>query len=134
MTYLVDTSALVRIIRRQVDQRWDDLAERGMLALCEPVLVEALAVVDAKRYNESENQLRSTYPWVPVPDDAWSIVGTIRRELAAKSQHQGLSVADHLIVATAIKQKLVVLHEDTDFETVARLVPQLRQQRLSEEL
>jgi predicted nucleic acid-binding protein len=130
--YLVDTSALVRIIRGQVDQRWDDLVERGMLAVCEPVLVETLTVADAKRYNETETGLRATYPWVPVPDDVWSIVTAIRRELAVKSQHQGLSVADHLIAATAIRLKLVVLHEDADFETAARFVPQLQQQRLSE--
>jgi hypothetical protein len=36
-----------------------------------------------------------------------------------------------VIVATAMRLKLFVLHEDTDFETVARLVPQLREQRLS---
>ena len=132
MKYLVDTSALVRIVRGQVDQRWDEFVERGMLAVCEPVLVETLTIVDAKRYAEAETELRATYPWVPVPDDAWSIVSTIRRELAAKSQHRGLSVADHLIAATAIRLKLVVLHEDADYETAARFVPQLHQQRLSE--
>lgn len=131
MNYLVDTSALVRIIRGQVDARWDDLVERGMLAICEPVLVEALTMADAKSYGRVEDEIRGTYPWVPVPDDVWSIVGSVRRDLAAQSQHQGLSIADHLVVATAIRLKLVVLHEDTDFETVARLVPQFQQERLA---
>jgi predicted nucleic acid-binding protein len=40
-------------------------------------------------------------------------------------------VADHLVVATAIRLKLVVLHEDADFETVARVIPQLHEQRLT---
>jgi predicted nucleic acid-binding protein len=66
-----------------------------------------------------------------VPDDVWSIVEAVQRELAALSQHHGLSVADHLVVATAMRQKLMVLHEDADFETVSRLIPQLREQRLS---
>jgi predicted nucleic acid-binding protein len=94
-------------------------------------LVEALTVADAKSYVKVEDELRGTYPWVPMPDDVWSIVGAVRRDLAAQSQHHGLSVADHLIVATAIRLKLVVLHEDGDFETVARLVPQFQQQRLT---
>ncbi len=115
MKYPVDSSALIRIIRGQVDQRWDDLVERGMLAVCEPVLVESLAVADTKRYHETEAELRATYPWVPVPDDVWTIV-------------------DHLIAATAIRLKLVVLHEDADFETAARLVQQLEQQRLSRQV
>jgi predicted nucleic acid-binding protein len=42
-----------------------------------------------------------------------------------------LSVADHLVVATAIRLKHIVLHEDADFETAAKLIPQLQQQRIS---
>lgn len=59
------------------------------------------------------------------------MVAAIRRELARYSAHQGLSVADLLVAATAIKLKLEVLHEDADFETVARYVPLLRQRRIS---
>lgn len=32
--------------------------------------------------------------------------------------------------ATAIRLKLVVLHRNADFETVARLVPQLSEERI----
>ena len=47
------------------------------------------------------------------------------------SAHKGLSVADLVVAATAIRLKLEVLHEDGDFETVARFVPELRQRRIS---
>jgi predicted nucleic acid-binding protein len=40
-------------------------------------------------------------------------------------------VADLVIAATAIRLKLTVLHEDADYETLARFVPQLRQRRIS---
>jgi len=115
---------------RQVGAEWDDLVERGLVAVCEPVLVEALTVADAKRYPQVEKDLRDTYPWVPVPD-GWETVRAVRTELAAHSQHQGLSVADYLVIATAIRLKLVVLHEDADFATAARIVPQFQQQRLT---
>jgi predicted nucleic acid-binding protein len=131
VNYLVDTSALVRIVRRQADPRWFDAARAGQLALCEPVLIETLTIADAKSYDRVEADLREACPWVPILDDAWQTVALVRRDLARHSQHQGLSVADYLVVATAIRLKLVVLHEDGDFETVSRLVPQLRQQRLS---
>ncbi|GAA0229414.1 PIN domain-containing protein [Cryptosporangium japonicum] len=131
MNYLVDTSALVRIIRRQVDERWHERITRGLVAICDPVLTEALTIADAKSYLRVEESLRDAYPWVPVPDDAWEIVTSVRRELATQSVHQGLSVADHLVVATAIRLKLTVLHEDADFETVARIVPQLKHERIS---
>jgi predicted nucleic acid-binding protein len=131
VNYLIDTSALVRILRRQVDAHWDDVVERGLVAVCEPVLVEALSIADAKRYDQVEREIRDIYPWVPVPDDVWDIVRAVRRDLAVHSQHQGLSVADHLVVATAIRLKLVVLHDDADFETVSRFVPLLREERLA---
>ena len=130
MKYLVDTSALVRILRRQVDDHWHEQVTRGLVAICDPVLVETLTIADAKAYTRIEDALREAYPWVPVPDDAWDIVTSVRRELATKSVHQGLSVADHLVVATAIRLKLTVLHEDADFETAAKMIPQLKQQRI----
>ena len=132
MTYLADTSAVVRIGRRQVADEWRELVTRGLVAICEPVLCEALTIADKAKYGSAELELKSSYSWVPVPDNVWSLVGTIRRELAERSVHQGISVADYLIVATAIKSKLVLLHEDGDFETVARFVPQLQQQRISD--
>lgn len=131
MKYLVDTSALVRMVRRQVDPQWSDLAARGLIAICDPVLVETLTIADAKAYDRVERALRDLYPWVPIPDDAWQVVRAVRQELARQSAHQGLSVADHLVIATAIRLKLVVLHQDADFETAARLVPQLHQERIS---
>jgi predicted nucleic acid-binding protein len=35
------------------------------------------------------------------------------------------------VAATAIRLKLEVLHEDGDFATIARFVPELRQRRVS---
>jgi predicted nucleic acid-binding protein len=128
--YLIDTSALVRILRRQVDQRWHEQVTRGLVAICDPVLTEALTIADANSYTQVEEGLRTAYPWVPVPDDAWEIVTSVRRELATKSVHQGLSVADYLVVATAIRRKFTVLHEDSDFETASKMIPHLQEERI----
>jgi predicted nucleic acid-binding protein len=78
-----------------------------------------------------ENLIADRYLPVAIPDGVWDLVAVIRRELAPRSAHRGLSVADLVIAATAIRLKLTVLHEDADFETVARFVPELRQHRLS---
>ena len=40
MKYLVDTSALVRILRLEVDPVWDDVVERGLVSVCEPAVHE----------------------------------------------------------------------------------------------
>lgn len=132
MTYLIDTSALVRVMRRQVDENWLDLIRRGLVTICEPVLVETLTTAPARAYDEAERTLLGAYPWIPVPDDAWEIVASMRRELAKHSAHQALSVADYLIAATAVKRGLTILHEDGDFVTTSRLVPMIQQHRVSE--
>ena len=130
MKYLVDTSALVRILRRQVDQSWHEKVTHGMVAICDPVLTETLTIARATEYERVRTDLLEAYPWVPVPDRAWETVHSIQTRLAAQSQHHGLSVADHLVLATALHHRLTILHEDSDFGTAAAIVPDVQQQRI----
>jgi predicted nucleic acid-binding protein len=131
--YLIDTSALVRILRHQADEAWHASVARGLVAICEPVISETLTIARATEYQRVLTDLLDTYPWVAVPDNAWDTVRRVGARLAERSCHQGLSVADHLVVATALHHRLAVLHEDADFATAATLVPELRQQRISEQ-
>lgn len=130
MNYLVDTSALVRILRRQVDESWHEQVTHGMVAICDPVLTEALAIARTNEYERIRADLLAIYPWVPVPDGAWEAISSVQARLAAKSQHQGLSVADYLVVATALHHNLTILHEDADFATAAGIVPDIQQRRI----
>lgn len=130
MKYLIDTSALVRILRRQVDESWHEQVTHGVVAICDPVLTEALTIARATEYERIRADLLAAYPWVAVPDRAWETVRDVQARLAAKSQHHGLSVADHLVVATALHHRLIILHEDADFNTAAAIVPGLQQQRI----
>jgi predicted nucleic acid-binding protein len=106
------------------------LAARGLVSICEPVITETLTIADAKAYQRVEDGLLEAYPWVAVPDDAWESVRRVRRALAAHSAHHGLSVADYLVVATAMHHRLTVLHDDADFATAARALPELRVERI----
>jgi predicted nucleic acid-binding protein len=131
MRYLIDTSALVRILRRQVDEAWHSSVARGLVAICEPVIIETLTIAKATEYERVLADLLGTYPWVPVPDNAWDTVRGVASRLAERSCHQGLSVADHLVVATALHHRLTILHEDADFATAARVAPEIQEQRIS---
>ncbi|XVU23275.1 PIN domain-containing protein [Actinoplanes sp. CA-054009] len=129
--YLVDTSALTRILRRQAGPEWDGMEKRGLLAVSEPALMETLLIAKTKDYASLESSIKQRYIPVATPDDIWRLANGIRWDLVSHSAHRGLSVADLLIAATAIRLKLTVLHEDADFETVSRFVPDMRQRRLS---
>ena len=130
MKYLIDTSALVRILRRQVDESWHERVTHGLVAICDPVLTETLTIARATEYERVRTDLLQAYPWVPVPDRAWEIVRSVQARLAVKSQHHGLSVADHLVVAIALHHHLTILHEDADFGTAAAVVSDIQQQRI----
>ena len=131
MNYLVDTSALVRIWRNEVDSVWRAVASDGLIMISEPALAEMMVAVKKTEYSDVEDELRETYPYALVPDNIWDLVAIIRRALVPYGVHKALSLADLVIAATAIRQRLIVLHEDKDFETAARYLPQLRQQRIS---
>jgi predicted nucleic acid-binding protein len=131
VNYLVDTSALVRLVRREADPAWHELEDRGLLSVCEPVLAETLLIADTKSYVEMEQALLDLYVPVTIPDGVWELCKAIRHELAPHSAHRGLSVADLVIAATAVRLKLIVLHEDADYETISRFMPELQQHRIS---
>lgn len=131
MKYLADTSALVRLLRSQASPEWADLVYRGLIAICEPVLGETLKIAESKEYLAVEEGICQSCPWATVPDGIWAMVSALRHELVPPSAYQGPSVTDLVIAATAIRLKLTVLHEDRDFEILARYVPELRQHRLS---
>jgi predicted nucleic acid-binding protein len=57
-------------------------------------------------------------------------VHRVQALLAAESQHQGLSVADYLVIATHLQHRLTILHEDADFSTAAAIVTDIQQQRI----
>ena len=94
-------------------------------------MTETLLLAETKKYAELEAFIVERYLSVTIPDGVWDLVAVIRRELAPHGVHRGLSVADLVIAATAIRLKLVVLHEDGDFETVSRFVPELQEHRIS---
>ncbi|MFC7276959.1 PIN domain-containing protein [Paractinoplanes rhizophilus] len=131
MNYLIDASALTRVLRKQADPSWNAVEDRGLLSVCEPILAETLLIASSKEYEATEENLVLRFLPVAVPDGIWGLVAAIRRDLVPHGAHRGLSVADLVIAATAIRLKLTVLHEDADFETVARYVPEMRQHRLS---
>jgi hypothetical protein len=73
-----------------------------MVAICDPVLTETFTIARATGYERIRTDLLEACHWVPVPERAWETVHSVQARLAAKSQHHGLSVADHLVVATAL--------------------------------
>ncbi len=130
MTFLADTSMVVRLRRGQdIQPQWIDAVQAGMVGVC-PVVEAELVRATAGRADRDQllGLLRSLFSWHPMPEGAWRFVEQTQSALADLGQHQGPSVVDLLVAATADAWGLTLLHVDSDFETIAR-VTSLRARR-----
>ena len=124
-TYLIDTSALTRLIRRQTKPKWVQAVHSGVVGLCDPVRLEYLQAVGGRtQYYDADALFQDLFPQYVIPDSAWDAADTVQRRLAEKSWHQCASPVDLLVAVTAAHHKVTVLHADRDFETIARVTGQ----------
>ncbi len=72
------------------------------------------------------------YPDAAVPKGAWQWAESAQYRLLRHGAHRALSAVDLLICATAAHHGLVVLHDDRDFATAARFLPDLRQRAIND--
>jgi predicted nucleic acid-binding protein len=101
---------------------WIDAVTAGTIAICDPVELELLRDTAANtRRPQVQRLLRSTYAWTPVPDDCWERALEVQDQLAATSQHGGASVVDLIVAVTAMRSRLILLHDDRDYEVIARV-------------
>jgi len=70
------------------------------------------------------------YPEVAVPKAAWQWVESAQYRLLRSGAHKALSCVDLLVCACAATNGLVVLHDDNDFVTAARHLPDLAERRV----
>ncbi|MFJ9695398.1 PIN domain nuclease [Kitasatospora sp. NPDC101183] len=123
--FLIDTSALVRLMRGQTGSAWDEAVTAGLVLLCEPVRQEYLRAVGGRTtYFEAVGLLRELFPYQHLRDDVWQVASELQERLAQSSRHQCASPVDLLVAVTAAQHKLTVLHQDADFETIAGLTGQ----------
>ncbi|EKX65750.1 PIN domain nuclease [Streptomyces ipomoeae] len=123
--YLIDTSALARVLLRQNTAEWDDRIGAGLVAICDltelEVLHSARSTADRARLKAA---LDAHYTWCPMPDGVYRRSRTVQEQLTAKGEHRSAGPVDLLVAAAAEEAGLTLLHYDRDFETIARTTGQ----------
>lgn len=124
--WLIDKSALVRLIDSRDADVWSNRIERGLVHVTGITRLEV--GFSAQNGESARRQLRepplSAMPveyLTPTIEDRALEVQTL---LADRGQHRGPSVPDLLIAATAELAGLTVLHVDKDFDSIAALTGQ----------
>ncbi|RSS50486.1 PIN domain nuclease [Streptomyces sp. WAC01280] len=131
MNYLADTSAVWRLLRRQIGDPWPGRVAHGQVSLCPPVEAELMRSLRADRDHEPfTTMLSRTFAWVPAPDDPWPKVVAVQRDLLRIGHHRGPSPMDILIALTAEQHHLTLLHVDDDFTAIAKVRPGIDMIRL----
>jgi predicted nucleic acid-binding protein len=120
--YLLDTSALVRLLRDpKLQEAWYDAIDAEAIASCYPQRAEFLySARDAAEYDEIAEMLADLYPDAAVPKTAGRWISAAQYQMARAGHHRSASAVDLMIAATAAHHGLTVLHDDADYRTVAR--------------
>ena len=127
--YLLDSSALWRILRdAELRAGWAEVISSGAIGSCQPQRVEfrrSARTID--EYEQMSEMFAALYSDAAVPKAAWRWIESAQYRLLRHGAHRALSAVDLLICATAAQHDLVVLHDDRDFATAARYLPDLRE-------
>lgn len=127
MIYLLDTSGLVRLLSEPTLQSaWSDALDAAAVASCYPQRTEFLySARDSREYDEIAEMFTELYPEVSVPKHAGRWISAVQHRMAQAGEHRSASAVDLIIAATAAHHNLTVLHDDSDYRTVARHAPDL---------
>jgi predicted nucleic acid-binding protein len=130
--YLVDSSALWRILREApLRASWAEFVALGVIGSCQPQRIEfrrSARTID--EYEQMSEMFDALYPDAAVPKGAWRWIESAQYRLLRHGAHRALSAVDLLICAIATHHDLVVLHDDSDFVTAARHLPDLRERSI----
>jgi predicted nucleic acid-binding protein len=123
--YLIDTSGLFRILHGKYRQAWTEELAAGVVATCPVVELEFLysARSLADRL-EKQRLLRTVFGWVPMTERAFERAEEVQQVLTEAGKHRSAGPVDLLIAATAEQERLTILCDDHDFETVASVTGQ----------
>jgi predicted nucleic acid-binding protein len=120
--YLLDTSGLVRLlVDRSLQDAWYDAIDAKSIGSCYPQRTEFLySARNLSEYDEIAEMFGDLYPDVSVPKGAGRWIAAVQRQMAQPGAHRSASAVDLMIAATAAHHGLTVLHDDSDYRTVAR--------------
>ena len=125
-SWIIDASALYRLPESPHSALWRERIESGLVQISS---ITRLEVGYSARSAKDLEDTFSTPPFSMMPvqtltpaieELAWQTL----RQLAKIGQHRAPSIPDLLIAATAHLCNLIVLHNDKDFDLIAKITGQ----------
>lgn len=124
-SYLADTSALARLRHQAVAAVLGPLIEAGLVATCGVIEFE---LGWATRTAAELGQLRADrdigYEWLASHDEDWRRALEIQATLWRQGQIRAVGLPDLLIAAVAERERVTVIHYDSDYDLIAHITRQ----------
>jgi len=120
---LVDSSVWIDVLRGREQERFRALTSTAEIETCLPVIQEVLQGLDNERAFQIANATLSTYRLLEptmtrdLYDEAIDLYRRARRA--------GITIrssADCLIAVCALRNRVPILHNDRDFDAIAKIV------------
>ncbi len=123
--YLIDTSGLFRILQAELREGWSEQLAAGVIAVCPIVELEFLYSARSLADRLEKRRLMSDlFGWVPMYEGAYDRARDVQQTLTETGAHRSAGAIDLLVAATAERNHLIVLCDDHDYLTVARVTGQ----------
>jgi len=124
-SYLADTSALARLRHRPVAAVLGPMIQAGLVATCGVIEFElGWAARTGKELDELRADRDTGYEWLPTHDGDWRRALDVQAALWRGGQVRAVGFPDLLVAAVAERERVTVLHYDSDYDLIAQVTGQ----------
>lgn len=124
-TYLADTSALARLRHPAVASALGPLIEAGLVATCGVIEFElGWATRTAREFDDVRADRRAGYEWLAIHDEDWRRALDVQSALWGVGLIRAVGFPDLLIAAVAERERVTILHYDSDYDLIAQTTGQ----------
>src|SRR5690349_174015 len=124
-SYLADTSALARLRHQAVAVVLGPLIEAGLCATCGVIEFElGWATRTAAEFGQLRTDRDTGYAWLSTHDEDWRRALDVRGALCRGGQVRAVGLPDLLVAAVAERERVTVLHYDSDYDLIAHMTGQ----------
>jgi len=123
--YLADTSALARLHRPAVAAVLVPLIESGVVATCGVIEFElGWAARSSTEFDQLRADRDTGYEWLATHDEDWRRALEVQATLWRTGHMRAVGLPGLLVAAVAERERVIVIHYDSDYELIAQVTGQ----------
>lgn len=124
-SHLADTSALLRLRYAAVAAVLAPLIEAGLVATCGVIEFEVgWATRNCDEFDQVRADRDAGYEWLPTHDEDWRRALDVQATLWRRGRVRAVGFPDLLIAAVAERERVTLLHYDSDYDLIAEVTGQ----------